>query len=179
MNNDVERDVRCFLASELAVSPGTIQLDSTLMGDLGINGDDAVEFFESFSTRFWVDLGDLRLRRHFLGEGDYAWLPFWYLIFLLRKLFRWQREPSIEASLGLVPITVSDLVAAARGGSWRVVKEKATSTREAHGPFSPDRDGERSGKAASRTPDMQAGGHSDDFIVPKKRANDARSEHTR
>jgi len=31
--------------------------------------------------------------------------------------------------------------------------------------------GERSGKAAGRTPDMHAGGQSDDSIVPKKRAN--------
>ncbi len=130
MSNDVERDVRCFLASELAVPPGEIKLDSTLMGDLGINGDDAVEFFESFSARFQVDLGDLRLRRHFLGEGDYNWLPCWYLIFLLRKLFRRNREPSMEASLGLAPITVSDLVAAARGGSWSVVKETVTATKE-------------------------------------------------
>jgi hypothetical protein len=37
------------------------------------------------------------------------------------------------------------------------------------------RDGgeERSGKAAGRTPDMHAGGQSDDSIVPKKRANKA------
>jgi len=41
-------------------------------------------------------------------------------------------------------------------------------------PVSPqDGGGERSGKAAGRTPDVYAGGQSDDSIVPQKRANKA------
>ncbi len=49
--------------------------------DLGMDGDDAVDFFEDFAETFRVDLADMRWDRHFGPEGCnpliYLWPPFW------------------------------------------------------------------------------------------------------
>jgi Protein of unknown function (DUF1493) len=48
-----------------------LRLTATLSGDLGMEGDDAVEFFEKFGTEFAVDLSDLHRdwKFYFFSEG--------------------------------------------------------------------------------------------------------------
>src|SRR5437773_2571583 len=75
--------IRDFVVAECRVSEERLTPDTTLFDDLGIDGDDAIEFFEAFQQRFEVDLGSFELRRYFGPEG---WplrylviMPFWLL----------------------------------------------------------------------------------------------------
>jgi hypothetical protein len=62
---------------------------------------------------------------------------------------------------------------AAESKTPRMCGNSVHGNRESPRVSSQDGGEERSGKAAGRTPDMHAGGQSDDSIVPKKRANKA------
>ena len=43
---------------------------TAIEADLGITGDDAVEFLSEFGRRFNVDLSGFKIRQYFLPEGD-------------------------------------------------------------------------------------------------------------
>ena len=62
---------------------------------------------------------------------------------------------------------------AAESKTPRMCGNSVHGNRESPRVSSQDGGEERSGKAAGRTPDMHAGGQSDDSIVPKKQANKA------
>ena len=62
---------------------------------------------------------------------------------------------------------------AAESKTPRMCGNSLHGNRESPRVSSPEGGEERSGKAAGRTPDMHAGGQSDDSIVPEKRANNA------
>ena len=85
--------------------------NTTLFGDLGIDGDDALEFLEAFAKEFDVDTSSLRVSDHFGPEG----IP-------VTTFFRWIavafRRGTPEARAGLQPITIGGLIGAARRGSW-------------------------------------------------------------
>jgi hypothetical protein len=74
---------------------GPIQ-PTTSLQQIGFDGDDALLFMSRFAEDFRVDMTDFEIRRHFGPEG--LWLP------------------SLWAKT--VPITISDLVAAASAGVW-------------------------------------------------------------
>jgi acyl carrier protein len=60
-----------FVVEETSVRRETLTLDTTLSGDIGLDGDDAVEFFEEFQEEFSVNIEDLELfwDRYFAPEG--------------------------------------------------------------------------------------------------------------
>lgn len=70
-----------LLAAERAMKRSKIKLTSELNNDLGMDGDDAVEFFETFSKRFSVDLEELNVHweQHFAPEGGGPGLGFMIL----------------------------------------------------------------------------------------------------
>jgi hypothetical protein len=142
---ELEQRIIAFTAKERGMKPDRIHLSSRLSHDLGMEGDDAVEFFEKFSKEFDVDLvrlGD-HWHLHFGPEGSApplgcmvvigaavilgsllheAFKPIadWIWMILLVGGFGWiytrffiDQEPS-----GVVPVTVSDLVDAAKEGRW-------------------------------------------------------------
>jgi hypothetical protein len=47
--------VLAFVSEELGVHPQKLSLNTSLDHDLGVGGDDAVEFFEAFVREFGVD----------------------------------------------------------------------------------------------------------------------------
>jgi hypothetical protein len=57
--NEVQGRVLALVSEATGVKLEKLQLTSTLSGDLGMEGDDAVEFFEKFGREFAVDLTDL------------------------------------------------------------------------------------------------------------------------
>jgi acyl carrier protein len=60
-----------FVCDQLGVKPRKVTLDSRLNLDLGVDGDDAVEFYNKFKQRFAVDFENLLLHwdQHFAPEG--------------------------------------------------------------------------------------------------------------
>jgi len=55
-----EDDVLDFVCQRLALRRDRVNLSDRLLVDLGMDGDDAVAFFDEFETRFEVDLTNLR-----------------------------------------------------------------------------------------------------------------------
>lgn len=68
-------EVMKMLAKERGLSPGKIDGSSRLLQDLGMDGDDAVDFFVSLQERFGTDLTALHERwsDHFGPEGFSCW----------------------------------------------------------------------------------------------------------
>jgi len=59
MDASLQERVLAFVSEQTGVKREKIHLETTLSGDLGVEGDDAVEFFEEFRTEFAVELQEL------------------------------------------------------------------------------------------------------------------------
>jgi acyl carrier protein len=117
--------IRDFVAVECGVPAETLTSETTLFGDLGIDGDDAIEFFEAFQERFGVDLASLDMRRYFGPEGwplrDLVIMPFWLL---------WMARPGDPHQKARVqPIHLFELMSAAESGRWPCVETSDTKPR--------------------------------------------------
>jgi len=106
MEEAISAELRAFVSRDLRIAPDRLSPGTSLLHDLGIDGDDGGEFMGRFGVRFAVDLSRFEFDRHFGPE-----LPF--SLFLL--LYWWLR-PSCRPRL--VPITLADLDAAIRLGRW-------------------------------------------------------------
>jgi hypothetical protein len=95
----LESQIIDFAAHETGVRANNVAIGTRLLQDLGMDGDDAVEFFNLFSDKFNVDLSRLlqHWHHHFGPEGILHGLPF--------------RGPEIE-------ITIQDLLDSAIAGRW-------------------------------------------------------------
>jgi acyl carrier protein len=136
----LEERVQGFTARHLGVKRDKLSTGTRLNQDLGMDGDDAVEFFRAFGAEFKVNLDDLygRWNQHFGPDGGPS---FGFLIiivlcitagFLLRDVFG--LFPAWAWGIGLtvlvilahqlwfarkkLPITVGDLIDSARSGRW-------------------------------------------------------------
>lgn len=94
-------DQKIGIPKHLAPTPAT-----TLFGDLGLDGDDALEFLAAFLDHFKVDEGDLVPARHFGGEGINPFRLLGWLVGMGKK----EPEP--------VPISLGMLLRAAQTGRW-------------------------------------------------------------
>ncbi len=90
-----------------------VTTETTLFGDLGLFGEDAAEFVAEFGRRLNVDLSGFYFDSHFLTEGHQWWEMFVPIRAIWRRYFSAGRKNE-----GLSPITVRQLVEAARLGRW-------------------------------------------------------------
>jgi Protein of unknown function (DUF1493) len=69
--SDLASEIVDFVAWERGLPPAKVGLLVGLQDDLGLDGDDAVWFFEEFGKRYFVDLDPLyrNWSRHFVPEG--------------------------------------------------------------------------------------------------------------
>jgi hypothetical protein len=95
---ELEQDIVVFIADETGTRKDRVRLSSRLAQDIGMDGDDAVEFFEKFGEKFHVDLTTLsdHWYDHFRSEG------------------LWGSSPGFM----MVTISVQDLADAAISGKW-------------------------------------------------------------
>lgn len=131
-----------FTAQERGVDREKTLLSSRLSQDLGMNGDDAVEFFKLFGKRFGVDLRGLwedwdqyfdpeggpgimfvlvSIALMVVGQGIHklaGLFPFWAWGSALIVLWVWPLRCWPQQSKSLVPISVQDLVDAANRKQW-------------------------------------------------------------
>jgi acyl carrier protein len=134
---DLTDRVRAFVARETGVRPARVTPDTSLVCDLGLAGDDAVDFFAAFANEFGVDpesLAALDYGREFGGEGvpvaagcavvvtvavlAVAGVPVWgFLVAGAGAVGTWVAVARWRcAARGTV--RVADLVAAAEAGRW-------------------------------------------------------------
>jgi len=111
MNDDLSREVFAMVSEFTRVRPQELTSETTLFYDLGIDGDDAVEFFEEFGRAFGVDLTHFNIENHF---GPEASDPFSSVI----TWFQGWWKGDHHSAVGVVPISLQELVLAARAGRW-------------------------------------------------------------
>ena len=95
---ELEENIIALIVGETGMKRNSVQRSSRLGQDIGMDGDDAVEFFEKFGEKFHVDLTALsdQWENHFGYEGLFGSSP----------------------GFMVVTITVQDLVDAATSGNW-------------------------------------------------------------
>jgi acyl carrier protein len=136
----IQAQVVELVVEATAVKPENVLLTTRLLDDLGMDGDDAVEFFNRVHERFGTDLTHLhsRWREHFGPEAlPCTAVPVIALAAVVGGLVGSVAGPiagtatavaALAASvwalpkLGLVdkmtPITVAEVVSAVEAGSW-------------------------------------------------------------
>jgi acyl carrier protein len=149
--SELEDQVIAFILEETGIKRKRVLLSSRLAQDIRLDGDDTVELFKKFGEKFNVDLTVLyhHWDQHFLPEGTrtspgcligiflsvavgavlyefvkripaLAWMMAVLPVFgwIYTRLFL-DRDPDD----GKIPITVQDLVDAARSGKWMMPYE--------------------------------------------------------
>lgn len=70
MNDDVFNKLKDFVIKESAVDDEEITRDTLIEDDLGVTGDDAVDFLIAYGKVFNVDVTKFMKGDYFDGEGD-------------------------------------------------------------------------------------------------------------
>jgi Protein of unknown function (DUF1493) len=105
----IAKRVIAIVAHNRALKPSKINLQTDLYKDLGLTGDDVDDLFGELHRRLEIDFSDFQFGRHFTSEG----------LFLFSFSRRWKHER--------LPVTIADLVAAAKCKKWTMNYEgKAT-----------------------------------------------------
>ena len=97
---DLMPRLAALLEREQGYAAARVTRGTRLSDDVGMDGDDAVEFFEAYAWDLGVDMADFRFYHHFGPEGCNPW---WLLV---RPW--WARVAHLS-------LTVGDLEDAARG----------------------------------------------------------------
>jgi hypothetical protein len=84
-----------LICDQMGIRDRSIELQTSLQ-KLGVDGDDAIALMSRFAEEFRVDMRHFNIKRHFGAEG--LWLP-----------GLWKKQ---------MPVTISDLVEAAKSGVW-------------------------------------------------------------
>ena len=112
----MDEDFINFLAEETGIKKGKIKPESTLLGDLKLDGDDAWELFESCQNKYGIDLSNFDFLSYFSNEPCRKGI-----IYLYRKL-KYKDEHVASKKL---PITVSFLYKSCISRVWEPAYNKA------------------------------------------------------
>ena len=131
-----------MLAHERGLSPDKINPSSRLLQDLGMDGDDAVDFFTTLQERFGTDLSALQERwsDHFGPEGFSCWnvlviMPAAIMGVVAAAVLNLGAAGAVAITVALLalwlwamktwgppdkmqPITVEQVIAAVEAGAW-------------------------------------------------------------
>jgi hypothetical protein len=105
MHPELTGRVMDTIADETGCERSRLRLQTDLW-NIGVDGDDARALLLRLSKEFEVNLDNMQFYRHFGPEGSNPFavlLPGWW---------RWRRER--------VPVTIADLVEAARTQTWPI-----------------------------------------------------------
>ena len=70
MNDEIFNRIKLLVEGKMGKYRKPLLRDTTLEKDLGMSGDDAVEFILEFSKRFRVDISKFEIKKYFYAEGD-------------------------------------------------------------------------------------------------------------
>ncbi|WP_081848105.1 DUF1493 family protein [Microbulbifer sp. HZ11] len=102
----MESEIIKFVSEFTAIKTERISRDTLVNFDLGIDGDDGVEFLEEYAKNFHVDISGIN-ESYFGSEG----LPISWPYHFLRLLVGYRPR-------NLVPLSVSRLIKSAEAGKW-------------------------------------------------------------
>ncbi|WDE09373.1 DUF1493 family protein [Thalassomonas haliotis] len=98
-----------IISIETGVPQNQITENSTLLGDLKIDGDDAWDLFEQCHDKFELDLFDFDFNKYFRSEPCLKGF-----VYLYRKI-KYRDE---HVASNKTPITVKQLIDACKKGKW-------------------------------------------------------------
>lgn len=99
--NSLEVQVFTFVSRQTSFPMSKITLNTDIFLEVGLDGDDAYEFMDTFGHEFGVDLSNFDFDLYFGPEG-------FRLLWLFRQKFRKEK----------IAIRVSDLVTAVSAKKW-------------------------------------------------------------
>lgn len=102
--SQMEQRLIGWVAGFLGVSAGTISTSSRVNLDLGVDGEDGLDFIRAFGKEFGVDVSNFPYARYFGPEASH---PFAFMRTILRLVTR-QRTSDLQ------PLYVRDLVVLAQ-----------------------------------------------------------------
>ena len=105
----MDDEIKLIVSNEANVALNKVTDNSTLLGDLQIDGDDAWEVFEQCRDKFKLDITDFDFNKYFRCEPCLKGL-----IYLYRKIK--YRDEHIAANK--IPITVKQLITACKKSKW-------------------------------------------------------------
>ena len=105
----LETEVINLLSEESGIPASEISIHSSLLGDLGIDGDDAWDVFEKCHEKYSLDLTNFDFQAHFRNEPCFKGV-----VYLFRKL-KYKDE---HLAAKKEAITVAALVSACESGVW-------------------------------------------------------------
>lgn len=85
-NGDIGERVIFFISEYLSVPKKNITMDTSLFYDLGVDGDDAREFINSYSREFGVSLNEFEFDSYFGPEQSSSVMRIFLSIFKREKL---------------------------------------------------------------------------------------------
>jgi hypothetical protein len=69
MSEELFNKIKAFTIKEACLTNEVLNRDTKLYDDLGISGDDAVEFLVAFGAHFGVDVSKFKVSDYFKAEG--------------------------------------------------------------------------------------------------------------
>jgi acyl carrier protein len=105
----MDDEITKIISKEAGIPQNKITENSTLLGDLKIDGDDAWEIFEQCHNKFSLDLTAFDFNKYFRCEPCSKGF-----VYLYRKIK--YRDEHIAANK--MSITVKQLIAACQRGKW-------------------------------------------------------------
>ena len=105
-NASLNEKVLQLVAKKTGLQLAKLTMDSRLLHDLGVDGDDAAELLTSFADEFRVDMTTFRFSKHFRPEPS------------LLDLISFLRSPHQDDLSTKIPITLRDLADAATIRTW-------------------------------------------------------------
>lgn len=108
--------VRALVSRASGVPEAEITLETRLLEDLGMDGDDGVAFLAAFADEFGVDLAPVAPLNYFNDEASFT--GYATLVPVLARLSPAFRARVRRATRGMRALRVRDLVASARAGQW-------------------------------------------------------------
>lgn len=108
--------VRALVSAQSGVPEAEISLETRLLEDLGIDGDDGLDFLAAFADEFGVDLASVAPLNYFNEEG--AFTGHATLVPVAARLSPAFRARLRRAARGMRSLRLRDLVASARAGRW-------------------------------------------------------------
>ncbi len=106
----IEVEVVDFVKENLWEPKGGLTLESRLFHDLGVDGDDGVEFMVKFCSEFGVPPSQIEISKHFGPEAGPTPL----------SLLRWIFDKNFRKGKDLIPIRLKDLIESAEKKTWNI-----------------------------------------------------------
>lgn len=97
-------EIQSFISEFCVIEKEELTPEAKLYHDLGVTGDDAVEFMEAFIDKYDIDDTDFYFDKYFRGEG-LSLVDLYYFLFERKKLKR-------------LPITIQHLFEVAKAKKW-------------------------------------------------------------